>query len=123
MILGIGNDIVEIDRIRKSYEKHKDHFLLKLFTENERQYCMRFSDPFPRIAGRFAVKEAIVKALGTGFGKEVSWQEIEVINNAQGKPEVFLHGSIKEKTLHTQIHVSISHCESFASAVAVWTKC
>jgi holo-[acyl-carrier protein] synthase len=122
MILGIGNDIVEIDRIRQSYEKHKDHFLSKLFTEKEQKYCLKFTDPIPRIAGRFAVKEAIVKALGTGFGKEVSWKEIEVINNDKGKPEVFLYGLMKEKTLHTKIHVSISHCESFASAVAVWTK-
>lgn len=113
MIEGIGTDIIEIDRIRKSIEKHGSHFLDRLFSKKEQDYCHKYKDPAPHFAGRFAAKEAISKALGTGFSSEFSFLDIEIINDATGKPIVTL--SKKGK-----IHVSISHCNSFATATALW---
>ncbi|NGX62394.1 MAG: Holo-[acyl-carrier-protein] synthase, partial [Chlamydiae bacterium] len=87
---GVGTDIIEVSRIRIALERHGDRFLERIFTEKERAYSKRASDPIPHLAGRFAAKEAIVKALGTGIGKEVSWQEVEILNDPLGKPEVYL---------------------------------
>ena len=116
-ILGIGNDIIEIDRIRDSLEKFGKAFYSKLFTETEIEYCLSHSDPATRFAGRFAAKEAIAKALGFGFGKHLAWHDIEIINNAIGKPEVFT------KNLEDpSIQISISHCKAYATAVAIWVK-
>lgn len=118
-ILGLGTDIVEIERIHASIEKHGSHFLDRLFTEKEKLYCLQYKDAAPRFAGRFAAKEAIVKALGTGIGAEVGWQEIEILNDPQGKPEVHLAPLVKERFNVASILLSISHCESYATATAL----
>ncbi|MFN0065050.1 MAG: holo-ACP synthase [Chlamydiales bacterium] len=118
-ILGIGTDIIEIGRISEAYARHGDRFLSRLFTKEERNYCERYSKPIPHYAGRFAAKEAILKALGTGLIGELSWTEIEVLNNRDGKPEV--HLSPRLQTLYPLAHLflSISHCESYATATAI----
>ncbi len=115
MIAGIGTDIIEIDRIRESIEKHGSHFLDRLFSKKEQDYCHKYKDSAPHFAGRFAAKEAIGKALGTGFGAELSFLDIEIINDESGKPVVLLEKELK-------IHLSISHCNSFATATAIWEK-
>ena len=120
MMQGLGNDIVEIDRIRSSIQRHGLHFLNRLFSLREQDYCYRFQDPSPHFAGRFCAKEAIAKALGTGFGAELSWLDIEVLNNEQGKPVVHLSAALMEKYKSPRILVSISHCIQYATATAVW---
>lgn len=121
-ILGVGNDIIEIERIRKSIEAHGDQFLSRLFTIREQEYCRKYQDPTPRFAGRFAAKEAIAKAFGSGFGKQASWLDIEIVNNSEGKPEVFLSPALKKLFNDPQILVSISHCKDYATAIAVLKK-
>lgn len=121
-ILGIGNDIVEIDRIRKSYDRHGYRFLTKLFTTREQDYCLKHKDPIPHLAGRFAAKEAVVKALGTGFGEHASWLDIEIINDELGKPCIHFSKHLLEKLPSPHMLVSISHCESYVTAMAIWTK-
>ncbi|MBS3905088.1 MAG: holo-ACP synthase [Simkania sp.] len=120
-ILGIGNDIIEIERIRLSIENHGDRFLNRLFTPRERAYCLGFRDPHPRFAGRFAAKEAVVKALGCGFGKSVSWHDVEIINNEEGKPIVHLAAHLLQKFGTRDILITISHCKLYATAVAIRT--
>ena len=112
MIEGIGTDIIEIDRIRENIEKHGSQFLDRLFSKKEQDYCHKYKDPAPHFAGRFAAKEAISKALGTGFGAELSFLDIEIINDEMGKPVVTLSKKLN-------IHLSISHCNSFATATAL----
>lgn len=119
---GLGNDIIEIERIRLSIERHGQHFLNRLFTQKEQDYCYKFKDPVPHFAGRFAAKEAIAKALGTGFGAEVSWHDIEILGNEHGKPIVHLTEAVKKRFNNPRILVSISHSTSHATAVALWAN-
>ncbi len=120
-ILGIGNDIIEIERVRRSIEKYGERLLDKLLTEKEKCYCLEFRDPAMRFAGRFAAKEAIVKALGCGFGKSAAWRDIEIINNKEGKPEVHLNSALLKQFGNPTVLISISHCKLYATAVAVYT--
>jgi len=119
MIEGLGNDIIEIQRLRGSIERHGLHFLNRLFSQKEQDYCYRFQDPTPHFAGRFAAKEAIAKALGTGFGASLSWLDIEITNDAHGKPVVHLSETVKKNHNNVKILLSISHCNEYATAVAI----
>ena len=119
-VQGIGNDIIEISRVRQSIERHGMHFLNRLFTQREQDYCNKYQDPVPHFAGRFAAKEAIVKAFGTGFGAQIQWHDIEVINDAAGKPIVYLSDRIQQQFHHPRVLISISHSSQHATAVALW---
>lgn len=119
VIRGIGNDIIEISRLRQSIERHGMHFLNRLFTQREQDFCYKFKDPVPHFAGRFAAKEAIAKALGTGFGAQVGWHDIEIINDELGKPLVYLSAAIHQKFNSPQMMVSISHSTDYATAIAI----
>ncbi|MBS0616366.1 MAG: holo-ACP synthase [Verrucomicrobia bacterium] len=116
-IKGIGNDILEISRFRKAAT---DHFVKKIFTAKERAYCAKFRDPIPHLAVRFSGKEAIAKAFGVGFGKDVHWQDIEIINNKAGKPEVFFSARLKKKFKKPDVLIALSHCQEYVTATAVW---
>jgi holo-[acyl-carrier protein] synthase len=120
MIKGLGTDIIEIARIEKSIEEHAHHFLSRVFTENERAYCQKFKISAPHFAGRFAAKEAIAKALGTGFGESLSWQDIEILGEESGKPTVTLSAKANKSFQNPNIFISISHSSSHATAVAIW---
>ncbi|HSX26051.1 MAG TPA: holo-ACP synthase [Chlamydiales bacterium] len=120
-IRGLGNDIIEIERMRQSIDRHGLHFLNRLFSQREQDYCYKFKDPVPHFAGRFAAKEAIVKALGTGFGAEVSWHDIEVLNDDLGKPIVYLKEPLQKRFDNPHLLVSISHSSTHATAVAIWS--
>ena len=120
-VQGLGNDIIEIDRIRLSIERHGQHFLNKLFSQKEQDYCYQFKDFAPHFAGRFAAKEAIVKALGTGFGADVSWHDIEILADPHGKPIAHFSEGAKKRFHNPKVLVSISHSSSHATAVAIWT--
>ncbi len=121
-ILGIGTDIVEIERIRDSLKEFKEKFLERICTEKERAYCLQHKDPAPQLAARFAAKEAIAKALGTGIGKTLSWQDIEIQSTKEGKPEAALSPQAAKAFDHPQILLSMSHCKEYATAVAVLIK-
>lgn len=118
MARGTGVDIIEISRIRESIKRYQSHFLNKIFTEYEQQYCMKHRDPAPHFAGRFAAKEAIVKALG-GFREQLAWTDIEIRNDAGGQPKVLLSPHIHEALLAPQFLISISHCREYATAIAI----
>ena len=119
-IKGIGNDITDIPRIRQSIERHGQHFLDRLFSQREQDYCYRFQDPIPHFAGRFAAKEAIAKAFGTGFGAEIHWHDLEILSSERGQPVVFLSESLQKRFENPQVFLSISHTSEYATAVAIW---
>lgn len=121
-ILGLGTDLLELERFRESIKEHGDHLLNRLFTEKEISYCKKFKDSAPHFAGRFAAKEAIVKALGTGFGKAASFHDIEILNEESGKPMVFLSEKLKSALPSPTILISISHSKLFVTATALWIK-
>jgi|SRR5579862_29857 len=121
-ILGIGNDVVEIERIRKSIDTHGLRLLSRLFTTKEQDYCLKYKDPVPHFAGRFSAKEAVVKAFGTGFGEHVTWLDIEILNDSYGKPTVSFSAQLEKKIKDTYVLISISHCELYVTAVAIWVK-
>ncbi|MEW6719103.1 MAG: holo-ACP synthase [Thermodesulfobacteriota bacterium] len=111
-ILGVGVDIVDVSRVKKLLERHGDRFLSRVFTEGERKYAMGGANPAERLAGRFAVKEALLKALGTGKSQGILWVDIETLRGTAGKPVVHLHGQavrwLKWKG-GGAVHVSIAH--------------
>lgn len=117
--LGLGNDIIEVSRIQQVIARFGNKFLDKVFTEGEQNYCLRHRDSARHFAGRFAAKEAIVKALGTGFRTGITWLDIEIKNNNEGKPIVILSQRLLEESGHPHIHLSISHCREYATAVAI----
>ena len=92
MIVGLGLDIAEIDRIEAAITRHGAPLLERLFTPRETAYCERFKNRFERYAGRFAAKEAAMKALGTGWSRGVRWRDIEVVRAESGKPSLKLEG-------------------------------
>lgn len=123
MIKGIGIDTIEIDRVRRVFDAYGEHFLRKLYTDAERDYFKRWADPVPRIAGRFAVKEACMKALGTGWSRGVRWRDIEVLRHPSGKPVVALHGEAKRIFAAldaTRIECTITHSRDQAMAVVIF---
>jgi holo-[acyl-carrier protein] synthase len=125
VIVGIGLDIVEIERLRATLERQKDRFLRRVFTSAEQEYCSRHRDPVPHYAVRFAAKEALFKALGTGWAKGVSWLDVEVLRKGEGAPTMTLKGVAAEvgKELGAQnIHISLSHTEQNAAAVVILEK-
>ena len=121
-VLGVGVDLVDVDRIRKSRENHGDHFLEKVFTEEEREYCLGMSDPDPHLAARFAAKEAVAKAFGTGIGKAIGWRSISVWREASGAPVVKLDdpAAAKLKAMGgSHVLLSLSHLSEMTVAFAV----
>src|SRR5580765_7772700 len=122
MIVSTGIDIVEVYRIRDTISR-TPRFVERVFTKNERAYCEGKGDAAAEsYAGRFAAKEAFLKALKTGWRGKITWQDIEVVNNAAGVPSLQLSGSaaeLFEKSGATQIHVSISHTSEHAVAMVV----
>ena len=119
MIVGIGNDIIEIERIKGAIERHKERFLARTFTAREQEYCFRHKEAHRHFAGRFAAKEAVVKAMGTGFRDGIEFLDVEILNDPLGKPYVRLSPMLQERIGHVSIHLSISHCNEYAAAVAI----
>lgn len=123
MIRGTGVDIIEIERIEESISHHGQAFLDRLFTHTEQEYCKRFVVGFgARYAGRFAAKEAIIKALGGDVGPDFSWKDIEITNDERGKPLVRLGSTLDTRFNHPKITLSISHSKQHAVAMAIWVE-
>jgi len=111
-IAGIGVDIVEVSRVKTLLERYGDRFLSRVFTEAESKYAMGGAHPEERLAGRFAVKEAVLKALGTGKAQGILWRDIETVRGPAGKPVVRLHGQAVRWMRWKGgafVHVSIAH--------------
>ena len=116
--IAVGVDIIEVDRVRKVYEHHGERFLKRVFTEIEIRQCR---GKVTRLAGRFAVKEAISKALGTGL-HGVAWREMEVVQLRSGRPSVRLHGNARQRAELLGLSgfdVSIADLQTFSIAIAV----
>lgn len=92
-ILGLGMDLVDLDRVRQALQKNGEVFALRICTPDEWAYCRKHADPVPRLAARFAAKEAVAKALGTGIGEKCAFTDVEVVRNDAGAPSILLHGS------------------------------
>jgi holo-[acyl-carrier protein] synthase len=122
MILGIGIDIIEVARIAASYEKFGERFLNRILHPAEISYCLSHKAPGPFLAARFAAKEAISKAFGTGIGAQLGWHDMEVGRKPSGEPFVILHDN-GEKLLKERngriVLISLSHTQVHATAIAV----
>ncbi|MBT3209318.1 MAG: holo-ACP synthase [Bacteroidetes bacterium] len=121
MILGIGTDIIEVERFKKQIEK-VDGLLEKLFTENEIRYCQSKKFPEQHLAARFAAKESFFKAIGTGWRYGLQHNEIEITNDELGKPNIKITGKSKEiceKYNIKNINVSLSHLKEIVNAVVI----
>ena len=123
LIVGLGLDIAEVDRIEAAIQRHGVPFLERLFTPAEASYCERHKNKFERYAARFAAKEAAMKALGTGWSRGVRWRDIEVTREATGKPTLRLAGAalqIAERMGVKNISVSITHSGNLALAQVIF---
>jgi holo-[acyl-carrier protein] synthase len=121
VILGTGIDIIEVARIASSYEKFGERFVNRILLTDEIAYCLSHKNPAPFLAARFAAKEAISKAFGTGIGAQLGWQDMEICKKESGEPFVVLHGKGKilfESRKAKQLLVSLSHTQNYASASA-----
>ena len=121
-ILGVGTDIIECLRIAQMIERHGELFIGRVYTDYEIEYCSSRKAATQHYAGRWAAKEAVLKAIGTGWVRGIGWRDIEVRNNAAGGPVVKLYGGARdvlERSGIATIHLSISHCRSHATAFAV----
>lgn len=126
MIIGIGIDIIEIDRVKGSLDRYRERFLSRVFNQSEIDYCSKKGNPVVHFAARFAAKEAVVKSLGTGFSGGIKWTDVEVVNpHGGGRPLVKLHSKALEALKKNQgsvVHLSISHSVRYAVAHAVCEK-
>lgn len=118
---GIGIDIVEVKRVREATERWGERFLKRVFTQGEIDYCFSKRHGYGSLAGRFAVKEAVFKAIGTGWKGGVEWKDVEVVRKSDERPEVGLSGKAKEIVKDREVLISISHTKDHAIAVAVIT--
>jgi|OM-RGC.v1.026690041 holo-[acyl-carrier protein] synthase len=124
LLIGVGTDSIEIVRVRAAIEKIGCSFVRRLFTEREEEYCEGKKDPYSSYAARFAGKEAVFKALGLGLGG-CKWTDVEIINEAGGRPQVFLYGQaaqIAQEKKIAGVLISLSHdrerAVAFAAAVS-----
>jgi len=123
LIVGLGLDIAEIDRIEAAITRHGATFIERLFTPDEVAYCERYKNRYERYAGRFAVKEAAMKALGTGWSRGVRWRDIEVTREPGGKPGLRLDGVAREIADGMgvkRISVTITHSGNLALAQVIF---
>jgi holo-[acyl-carrier protein] synthase len=121
-IIAHGIDLVDFPRLEQMIERHGQRFLDRIFTVAEQAYASRHRNTVEKYAGRFAAKEAILKLLGTGWRGKIAWTDIEVTNNAAGRPQVRLSGEVKkiaDRMKIAHISLSITHTANFAIASAV----
>ena len=121
-IVALGMDLIQIDRLEKVIAARGQRFLERVFTERERAYCTSRARPATHFAGRYAVKEAVMKTLGTGWARGVRWVDIEIVRAPGSPPVVELHGVSAELAAArriARIHVTITHDAGVAAAVAV----
>lgn len=123
MIIGMGVDITEVKRMQAAIERQGERFLRRVFTEQEIVYCKKFRNKYERYAGRFAAKEAAMKALGTGWARGVRWQDLEVVRLPSGRPTMKLVGEAKkiaDRLAVKNIALSITHTANEALAQVIF---
>jgi holo-[acyl-carrier protein] synthase len=121
-IVGIGQDLIELSRIKGALERHGERFLRRCYTPLEIEYCQRFADPVPELAARFAAKEAAAKALGTGIAQGVHWRELEILRRPGAAPTLGFHGAAKARAEALgagRAHVTLTHARELTSAVVI----
>ncbi len=122
MILGIGTDLAEVPRIKRSIDQYGDRFLNRIYTQAERAYASHKANAAERFAARFAAKEAGMKAIGTGWSRGVTWKDFEVVNEPSGRPTLLLSGvalRIATQMGMRRISISLTHTSEMAFAVVV----
>ncbi len=122
MIVGMGIDLVEIDRFKSALKRHGDRLLNKIFTDGERKYCESGLNRLAHYTARFAAKEAVLKALGTGWAGGIAWTDVDVVHEKSGQATIRLSGvagKVAEEKGVKSVLVSISHTDRYANAVAV----
>jgi holo-[acyl-carrier protein] synthase len=120
-VLGIGTDIVECPRIAQMIQRHGEQFIERVYTPHEIQYCQARKQSTQHFAGRWAAKEAVLKALGTGWIRGISWRDVEVRTETSGRPTIVLRGGAKQAADAqgiSEVLISISHCRTYATAYA-----
>ena len=124
MVKGVGVDVVEVDRMTKVLEEESsERFLTRVYTALEIEYCQGKAKRIEHLAARFAAKEAVFKALGTGWSGGIGWKDVEIRNDEAGQPHVFLHGKafeILQERGGGRILLSLSHTSRLAMAQALW---
>jgi holo-[acyl-carrier protein] synthase len=121
-VLGVGIDLVETARVRRLLARHGDSFLRRVFTPEERAYCMARAEPWVSLAARFAAKEAVAKAFGTGIGGELDWTSIGIVNDARGAPSVVLDAkgaALLRARGAAIVRISLTHTRAHAQAFAL----
>ena len=121
-IIGVGTDITECLRIARMIERHAELFINRVYTQDEIRYCQSRKQATQHFAGRWAAKEAVLKALGTGWVRGISWRDIEIRNEPGGRPVAVIRGGAKEimeRLGISRVLVSISHCHTHAMAYAI----
>ena len=122
MILGTGIDLIEVARIASSFERFGERFVNRVLLPDEIAYCLSHKNPAPFLAARFAAKEAISKAFGTGIGAQLGWQDMEIRRKESGEPFVVLHGKGMELFAARgaqRLLISLTHTENYAAATAI----
>ncbi len=122
MIVGTGVDLIEIERVEQAHASFGCRFIDRLFTPAEAEYCLKKKDPYPSLAGRFAAKEAVIKAFSQGFGGRWKWRHIEVVREKSGKPTIRLEGILEKLRAErkiNRIHLSLAHSKRDATATVI----
>lgn len=122
MILGVGVDLVEMGRFQELMDRFGEKFLKRVFLSAERAWCRRSKDSCSHFAARFAAKEALAKAFGTGIGAQLGWKDIEIRRHKSGQPFLLLHGKAKKLARNrgvTNCHLSLTHTITSAAAVVI----
>lgn len=123
MVIGLGIDLIELGRVRDVYDRFGERFLRRIFRQGEIDYCFAKSDPVPSLAGRFAVKEAAMKALGTGYSRGVWFRDIEVVRPPGSPPAIRFHGGAKARAESmgvTRALCTITHERNMGAAVVIF---
>jgi holo-[acyl-carrier protein] synthase len=121
-IQGIGVDVVDVKRMKVALDTWGPGLIKKMFTDTEVAYCKSKKKPHENFAARFAAKEAVSKAMETGWSGKFRWRDVEVVNDASGAPKVILHDFVAEQLAQCRVHVSLSHTENTVVAFAVIEK-
>lgn len=125
ILVAIGTDIIEVDRVRGVLERQGERFIQRVFTEEERAYCASKAYPYKHYAARFAAKEAVSKCFSTGIGAELGWKAVSVYHGERMQPLVRLDAQGQALLQHvgaTHVHLSLSHTETVAMAVAALVR-
>jgi len=125
VLVGLGADLIEVERVRGVLERQGPRFLERVFTDEERAYCAGMAHPHKHYAARFAAKEAVSKCFTTGIGAELGWRSVSIYHGARNQPLVRLDEkgqALLAQVGATHVHVTLSHTDSHALAVAVLVR-